>query len=149
MQALMEHLQARWAAYVGLFVCSLPLLYLGRRYVVPVVTFVLEIVFFVGILHVIIHGFTRLTAWYSEHTAVENSLIGVEPENPGWTTPLAEFWNKSQYSPEWIFYVELALLCVITYIVWRYRPIRPQKLKPRAEPVRKGIAPPTKIGAKK
>ena len=52
----------------------------------------------------------------------------------GWTTPLLAPWDTAAYSPGWIVYLELAAIIFFTVLVYKMRPMKTQKVIPKAPP---------------
>ena len=136
MEAVMQHVQERWQAYAVAAACILPLVVIFRRQVLPVLWYAFEICFYIATFHVVWFGMVRLARWFK----FESSTYVTEKEDPGWTTSLLEFWDRSQYKPAWLFYFEVVVVVLILYGVWRFRPFKIQKLKPRSASPRKGMA---------
>lgn len=140
MEALVDHLRERWPAYAGLAVCSLPLVYIFRRQVVPVLLWSLEIVMYMAGIHLCLAGLVGLAGWFKSQTSMDYE----KNVRTGWEVPIADFWNREQYNPAWIFYLELVLLALVIFLVFRYRPLRIQKRMPRRISVTKGMPPGSK-----
>lgn len=138
MEAVIEHLRGQWIAYAGVGACCLPLIILFRRQVLPVVWYGIEMTVYLASFHVVLHGVIRLLRWFK----IESSFGALHEAkmDPGWETPFLEFWRRELYKPEWLFYFEAVVAALILYAVWRLRPFKVQKLKPRGTSVRSGLA---------
>ena len=55
----------------------------------------------------------------------------VADSDPHWTTPFRYFYDRTLYNPRWLFYVEIGLVAVIVVLMWKWRPLRPQKKSQR------------------
>ena len=120
---MVENLPDQWGVYAVLVLCLLPLLYVSRRYVGPLILWVGETILYIGSLHLLLHGIVRLARWFH----LESAMYFEERTDPGWNVPIVGFWRPEEYNPEWLFYFQLAALCVITFLVFRLRPLKVQK----------------------
>jgi hypothetical protein len=68
-------------------------------------------------------------------------MLEQDKTDPGWTTPLIEFWDRTQYYPAWTFYFEAVVLVGLMVMMWRIRPMVTQRIRARREQLTKGIAP--------
>lgn len=128
MAIVMEHLQEHLVAYIVLTLLALPLLYITRRYSVPTILYTFELSFYYACLHVVMNLIVQVTKWFKINSSMRALKEDGTPEGaPEWRTPLLEFWKSEEYDPHWVLYVELAIMAVLLYIVWRYRPLRIQK----------------------
>jgi len=127
MEQLLAHVTEYAIAYILIILCLLPVLYVTRRYSVPLIQYSLEIVLYLGLMHLtlwlLVWG-TREFRKASSMRALESPGAGGEPE---WGTPLLEFWNRAAYDPEWLFWVEVVFAVLIIYLVARYRPLKIQR----------------------
>ena len=122
--------------YTALLVCLLPVLVMFRRQIFPVVCYLVELCFYLCAFHLVVHGTVRLARWFK----LESTTYVREKIDTGWQTPLIEFWKRELYNPGWLFYFELAVAGIILYMMYRLRPFRVQKYKPRGNAPRKGLA---------
>lgn len=134
MEALQAHFQEQWRAYLGVLICGLPLLYIFRKRIVPVILWILEIIVYMAGVHMCLAGLIRLIRWFK----LESTMYIQERVDPGWQIPLNEFWNRELYKPFWIFYFEVVLLLGVVVLVFFYRPLHVQKRMSRRDPVTKG-----------
>ncbi len=117
-----------WTGYVVTFLAALPLLYLVRQLILPVILWVGEAVLYTAALHLLLHGVVRTARWFK----LESTMYVNERADPGWYVPIAEFWNPALYNPDWLFYFQIAALCVITFLVLKHRPLKFQSKPVRA-----------------
>jgi hypothetical protein len=84
------------------------------------------------------NGVVRLIRWFK----IESSFGALHEAkmDPGWYTPLVEFWHREMYKPVGLFYFEVVAAALILYAVWRLRPFKVQQVKPRGKPARSGLA---------
>ena len=69
------------------------------------------------------------------------SRAPTEKARPDWDMPVFELWKRAEYSPQWIFYLELLAFVAIIVFMIRYRPMKTQKVGPKREHVSKGMTP--------
>jgi len=129
-QAILEHVQANIIAYVVILLCALPALYLGRKYVVPFILYTIEIIIYIGLVHVAVHLITRVAAWFRDSSSFDRAF-GHQSEPTNWTTPLLEPWDRAAYDPEWIFWFQVVTAVLIVIAVFRYRPMKVHKGRDR------------------
>ena len=133
--------------YAILYIVGVPVLIgiiaLTRRYSVPAIVFALEIVVFSGVMHCMVHLMVQIFSWFKNNSAMQ--MVRDPERDVHWTTPLFRFWERETYEPGWVIWLEVALFCVILFLVYRFRPLKPQyKHKSRY-----GKATPTKQESKK
>ena len=140
MEPVVEHLREFYRVYVFVAVITVPIVIVFRRYTVPAIAYAFELCVYAAIVHGLFHATLRLAAWFKDQSSMKRAFGDVAPgaEDPGWTTPLLEFWKRGEYSPEWILYVEAVLLVGVIYLIWRYKPLRPQKKGRKPPPAKKG-----------
>lgn len=131
------HLQQYWIIYAIAGACLLPVLYATRRYSMPVLQWGVELAFCWGMLHVIIHYFIQMVKWFKLNTM----MYWHDKIDPGWQTPLKRFWDRAEYNPEWLFYLEVLAAVLMVAAMIRYRPMKVQRIRPRREETRKGEVP--------
>jgi len=126
-----------YAAYYGIgALVLLPIIFFTRRFSVPAILWSVEIAIYFIIFHVFLHGLVLTVRWFNKESQMK--FLVEEKTDPGWTTPLLEFWDRSQYNPEWIIYLEGAFLLGIILLVIRMRPMKVQKVKPKPPPRKPG-----------
>lgn len=98
--------------------------YFTRRYSVPALVFLLQIVVLSYVMHVFIFVLVKVSAWFKSTSSMR--IIHDETDHVYWTTPLLRFWEWEEYDPNWIIWLELVLFIVILVLVHRLRPLKPQ-----------------------
>ena len=137
MDAVIAHFQACWIYYVTGFVLVVPTLYFTRDFSMPVVQWLLEWVIYATIMHVVVHYFIIFIIWFKMST----TMYFNEKVDPGWQTPLAQFWKREDYSPSWLFYMELVFVVLVLLAMFRYRPMKTQKIRAARERLKTGQVP--------
>lgn len=133
MDELVNHVVERWQAYAITAAFALPLVVMLWRHIAPVLLPLLEIMVYMAGLQILLHGLVRVVRWFK----LETAMYHTDRVDPEWYVPVAEFWNRAAYNPEWLLYTQTAVLCLVTYIVLRHRPLRTQKPpKPAGKRVR-------------
>ena len=130
-----------------------PAIFFTRQYSVPVILWIFEICVYSLMMHVVIHYFVKITVWFQSSTQMERALDRDKVVET-WGTPLVEFWDRSLYDPSWIFYVECVFVIGFTVLVFKMRPFKTQKVKPKniPKPGQPGYKPgsrPTQSGIRK
>jgi len=141
MEAITEHLKEYYRWYLLGAVCVLPAIIIFRRHVIPAIFYAVELAIYMALLHGATHLVVLLAGWFKDQSTMKRAqgLLG-QDFNPGWTTPLLEFWKRNEYQPQWLFYFEIVLVLLLISLMWRYR--RPRMRRPR----KKTIAPKKKPG---
>jgi hypothetical protein len=140
MDALIAHLTANKVAYICVLVCALPLAIIFRRYTVKAAAWSLEAILYTAGLHVALHVFLGLVRWFKMNTVMH--ALEKDVADPGWHTPLIQFWNQAAYTPSWIYYLELVAFIFFICLVLYLRPMKIQKVKERAiHPARSDVRP--------
>jgi hypothetical protein len=133
MEAVREHLQAYYVFYiVGALVVLPPLVYFRRR-TFPAILYTIEFCLYASIMHVVVYVLAVSAAWFRENTAM-HAVSDAAKINPGWETPILNFWEIKHYHPQWLYKFELAVLVVMLLGMWRYRPMVVRKTKKKAPP---------------
>ena len=127
MESIIAHVQEHAATYALIAACVLPVIYLTRRYSMPVIMWAIELVLYFVAMHIVVHFFVRLVRWFRLSTIPHYEEI----VDPGWQTPLVEFWDRALYIPEWIFYAEGIAVLLMIWAMIRYRPIKTQRFPER------------------
>lgn len=135
MDQVVAYVQENWQIFGLVVVALIPIVYVTRRYSVPVMLWSVEIIIYAAMFHIVTHGLVGLIRWFKVNSEMEMPQFRTDP---GWKTPLLQFWQTDVYSPHWIFYVEIVAFLFFTGLVLRMRPIRPQKAKPKPPPKRPG-----------
>ncbi len=131
---LSDHIKAYWMYYAGGGAIIFPLVYMTRKYSLPVIQWILETIIYSAIMHVVVHYFVFLCKMFKMST----SMYWEKKTDPGWMTPLFQFWDKESYTPVWVFYIEIAFVVIVLAGMFRYRPIRPQRIVKRTPAPRGG-----------
>lgn len=127
MEALMDHFREYSRLYI-ILLCSLPFVFLLRRWVLPPILYAIEIAVYMVIMHVVTGGIVRFFAWFKEETQMDWT-DNLPKAVADWTTPWFEFWRKELYEPTWLFYLEIAFAVIIIILVFKFRPMKTQKVK--------------------
>ena len=128
MDQVLEHLRANMTGYIILGVCLVPLLFLTRKYSIPLLMYAVEITIYFVIMHVVVWLFVGVTRWFKESSSMRALREDGVPEGaPDWSTPLVEFWDKAQYNPEWVAWVEIVLAIIVVALVIKLRPLKIQR----------------------
>jgi len=129
-QAVVDHLQANYIAYGIAALCLLPVLILGRKYVVPFILYVIEICIYISLVHLTIFTIAKVAAWFRDSSSFDQAF-GRDSEKTEWSTPLLEPWDRFAYEPGWIFWFEIVVFVLIIIAVFRYRPMKVHKGRER------------------
>ena len=127
MDQVLEHLKEYYIAYALVAICLFPILYLTRRYSAPIIQYTIEIVLYLLCIHVALWLLVVVTKWFKEQSTMRVLADGSPEPPPDWRIPLLEFWDREQFAPAWLFWVEIAAVVIVVGLVWRYRPLRIQK----------------------
>lgn len=125
MEFVLEHLREHMAVYIASGVIILPLLYAFREYTGPVLFHGLETAIYLTVFHVGFHYLISVFSWFRDQT--EMNALGETGAKAAMTTPMQEFWLREAYSPSWLFWVEIAVVLLVLYIVVIIRPVRMKK----------------------
>lgn len=118
-----SHVEENIVAYSIGVVILVPVLYLTRKWSLPFLFYAIESLIYITIMHIVMHGFVKLVVWFYVNTQMRALRPDGTPAYvPDWQTPLVDFWNRGDYIPEWLFYLELSFSLIIILLVWRYRP---------------------------
>lgn len=133
MEPLVDHFKQYYGYYAMGALCVLPVIILFRRYSVPTIMYAMELCIYMALLHCLTYGVVVFASWFKDQSTMKRArgLLG-QDYNPGWKTPILEFWNRKQYDPQWLFYFEIVLLLVLVFLVWKYRPLRARRPKKAA-----------------
>lgn len=136
MDVFLEHVEAHQNYYVAggiLLLALLPLVYVTRRYSVPMILYAIETVIYIGLMHFGVGLIARVAAWFKDQSSMKRAFGTQQAETPDWSNPWLAFWDRSQYNPDWLFWAEVALAALIVFLVWRLRPVRVRR-RPKAPP---------------
>jgi len=137
MEAVLAHVQEWWIAYAAGAACVLPLVYFTRRYSLPPLMWIGELLAYTVVMHVVLHLFVILTKWFKLNT----TMYWQEKVDPGWKTPLDRFWDRGEYNPGWLFYCEVVIIVLMIVAMIRYRPLKTQRILPKRQHLYKGRTP--------
>ena len=138
MEALTEHLTEHYGTYIVAGAVVLPIIIIFRRWAIPFIQFIVEFIVYSSVMHVIIYAIVRLAAWFKDQSSMKRAFGPAgQTDHPGWETPLLEFWNREAYIPGWVLYLEVAFALAIFVLMWRLRPMTPQKVKKKPPPKKK------------
>lgn len=133
MEDLIAHFKEFAAGYTIGAVCLAPLIYVTRKYSVPLILYIVELAIYACSIHVVTWCLVVLTRWFREQSSMRALAPDGRPlDAPDWSTPLLEFWKTEAYNPSWIWIVELVCLGIALVLMWRYRPMRIQRKPQRA-----------------
>ena len=126
------HVQDNMQYYIIGAVIALPVLFFSRKWSVPLILYTVEICIYLMIMHTIVHVLVGLTGWFKENSSMRALRPDGRPADAvDWTTPLVKFWEREVYDPKWIVYMEAGLAILVVILVFKFRPMRTQKPKPR------------------
>lgn len=128
MEPVITHLREYQSAYIAGAVCLLPIIFLTRRYSVPLILYTVEIAIYLSLMHLGIWLLVNLTRWFKEQSSMRALQSDGRPvDAPDWQTPLLTFWDRELYQPGWLVWVELVGVAIIVVLVIRYRPLKLQR----------------------
>jgi hypothetical protein len=87
-QPVLEHLQQHAMAYGAGAVVVLILVYLTRRWSVPIIFYAVELSIYLGVMHALVGGIVRLAAWFKDQSSMKRAFDLKDLAPPDWTTPL-------------------------------------------------------------
>jgi hypothetical protein len=135
MELVLAHLKDHAVIYIIAAGVGLPILIIFKRHTTPIVFFLVEFSVYVTVMHGLMHTFVKFCAWFSDQASSKRAYAAVgEHFTPNWETPLTQFWTRELYKPYWLAYVELGFVAAILLLMYKYRPLRPQKAKKRPPP---------------
>lgn len=126
-QPLLDHVESHAVLYIVGSVFVLPLLYFTRRYSVPLILYTVEISIYFAAMHFVIHYIVMFLRWFKEES--EADAVRAGSVSYDWGTPLANFWQREDYKPEFVFIMEIVLAVLIFVAVLRFRPMKVQKVR--------------------
>ncbi|MCA1902631.1 MAG: hypothetical protein LDL53_10510 [Candidatus Hydrogenedens sp.] len=131
------HLLEHWQTYAIIAVFMVPIIFLTRKWSLPLIFYGIESCIYFVIMHIIVHYFVALVVWFKVNTDMKMLREeGKPPEVPDWGTPLIDFWNKNSYIPPWIAYVEIVFVILILLLVFKYRPPKLGPVKSKRAKIR-------------
>jgi len=127
-----DHVQANLKVYLLGIGLTVPFLFFTRKWTIPLILYILEISIYCGLMHTFIYGLVGLAGWFKNSSSIRAlRKDGMPVDAVNWGTPFVRFWDKELYDPQWLVYVECGFMVVIVLLVFRFRPMRTQKPKPR------------------
>ncbi len=124
MQPMLDHVSQNVVAYGVTSACVLAVVYVTRRQTLPYIMQLVEWVAYAVTVHFFVGGIVRFFAWFKDASALKNAGLEEALAQAVYTTPLFDrFWDRSLYEPEWIFFLELALILAAWIVAWKYRPV--------------------------
>jgi hypothetical protein len=124
-EAITLHLQENGIAYFLVAVVIIPLAVVFRRYTLPFLYHTAEYAIYCAVAHTVIGGLTRAFSWFRAETAFKSYSGQLSPDFVPMTTPLnMNFWQRSLYSPQWLFWFEIAVALLLVYVVIFIRPAK-------------------------
>lgn len=125
MDVVIGHVQENMAAYAVVVFFVLPTIWYFRKWTFPFIYHSIEYVIYCTAFHVLFGGILRVFSWYRVETRFKNFDGSLSSDYVELTNPMStNFWMKELYSPQWLFYVEVAAALGLLYIVVCIRPIR-------------------------
>jgi len=109
---------------VGLLVAT-------RRWISGPIQWTIELAIYAAMFHVVVHYVVRVARWFNLNSQM--TWRDQDRVDSGWATPLVQFWDRTLYSPEWIVYVELGMVLLMVFMMYRIRPMKTQKAAPKRE----------------
>ncbi|MCX5772147.1 MAG: hypothetical protein NTZ09_17990 [Candidatus Hydrogenedentes bacterium] len=127
MDAVQEHLREHYKLYIGIFLVLLPPVVFFRRYSIPAILYTIEFAVYCALMHSILGGVVRLASWFKAESAMKRAFDAAADSNPHWITPFRYFYDRTQYHPAWLFYLEIVAVVAILVLMYKWRPLRAQK----------------------
>lgn len=123
-EPILPHLKAYAVFYIVGIPALIMIIALTRRYSVPLLVFCIE--FFIAslIMHTLVHVNVRVFAWFKNSSSMR--MVRDPEADVYWTTPFLRFWERDVYDPQWIIWLELVFLAIILFVIYRFRPLKPQ-----------------------
>jgi len=122
---LVANLQEHAAIYAVGGVAALVITIVFRRWVLPVLYHCAEFLVYCTVVHVVFGGAVRMFSWFRAETEFKNFKGEIDSSWTPYVTPLdLHFWQMKAYSPQWLFWFELAMAAGLLYIVIVIRPTR-------------------------
>lgn len=128
MEPVIQHVQQHLGVYVAGAALILPLLYIYRKRTAPVLYHSAEYLIYCTVFHIVMGGLIRVGSWFRLETKFKNNDGTIAADFNPLTNPLnVHFWDKELYSPQWLFYVEIAAAMGLLYLIIAIRPMRFKK----------------------
>ncbi len=126
---VLEHFREYAVYYAAGVIVMTPLIYVTRRWSVPIIFYGVEIIIYLALMHAAVGTLTRAAAWFKDQSSMKRAF-DVRVKGPDWTTPWLRFWDADLYVPHGLLYVEIGAAVVIVFLVWRLRPLRVKRRQP-------------------
>lgn len=132
MDLVLGHLQQYTREYVILGVCTLPILFVTRKYSVPVILYFVEYCIYLFCVHALLYAVLNLARWFKENSSMRALRSDGKPvDAPTWKMPFMEFWDTHAYDPQWMWKIEILIAVFIFIGMWKYRPMKVQSKRVR------------------
>jgi hypothetical protein len=133
MEVVLDHLREHYAIYVVIGIALLPLIYITRRYSVPIILYAIEYLIYVALMHFFLGGLVRVAAWFKNQSSMDRAT-GRESIPVVWETPWLEVWQRDAYLPGWLFWLEIVFAAAILLLMWRIRPVAMKRRSDKRAP---------------
>jgi hypothetical protein len=133
-ESLIAHFREFYGYYIMGVICVLPFIIVFRRVAVPAIMYLVELIVYAALFHCFTYVVVATASWFKDQSTMKRArdLVG-DDYNPGWSTPIPDFWNVDAYNPHWLIYFEGVMIFVIIALMWKYRPLRMKRPKKKAE----------------
>lgn len=132
MELVLDHLRANAQAYIIIGVCALPIIFVTRKYTVPIILYIVEYIIYLFCAHSMLYAVLNLAKWFKTNSSMKALRPdGTPADAPTWAMPYFEFWKTELYEPGWIWKFEIFLAIAIFGAMWRYRPMKVQAKRVR------------------
>lgn len=144
MNPLAEHVQQNLTFYVIGIVVGIACIYATQRHSLPIIFHVVEMGFYCLFAHSCIFIGAVFASWFQAEAFVgSRSIEEVEAMGEGtaplFATPLVKVWVRADYTPDWLYFLEIGVFCLIILGVALFRPI--EFGKKREAPAKPGERP--------
>jgi hypothetical protein len=120
----MEQIQQNGAIIAVVALVGIPLIYTFRKYTYPAIFHTAEYSIYFAVVHLIVAGLTRAGAYFALETKFKNYNGTIKDTYVEYTTPWVQFWDKTLYAPQGLFYFECVMALILLYVVIFIRPMR-------------------------
>lgn len=133
---IQDHVLSNVKAYAFGAAILIPLLIIGRKFIVSYLWWPGEFLAYVAGFHFLVKSIMFVAGWFKV-----NTRMYWESRTPtGWQTPLYQVWDMKAFNPQWVFYLEITVFVLILFFMVRYRPMVTQKAGPVRQHLSKGRA---------
>jgi len=119
MAVIQEH-----GALVFLAICVVVGGIIFRRQTGPIFLGIISFFMYMVPAHFVLFCLVKLSGWFKDASSMKRAFEGDGDYNPGWTLPLLRVWDRTEFTPAWLFHFEVFLALVAVVIVWKYQPLR-------------------------